>query len=390
VRYDPPPAIRPMTKRRPTVRRRRAPPRAAAWHPTRRSLTVLGLAVVAAMGIAAGALLLRDDPAPRTTHVLPTLKPALPEPIALPAAPPPQPSRAEAPVPRALPVPPSVAAPAAAAERPQVALAPPERPQVAALPPPVVRPHHPGGSPQWRRNAVAVAPVPAGTPRIAIVIDDLGPSQQGTAGIIALPGPLTLAFLPYATDLAPVVSRARAAGHEVIVHMPMEPTGGSVDPGPGALRVGLDADELRRRIAHGLGRFDGYVGLNNHMGSRFTADRTAMAVLMDEVARRGLLMLDSRTTAETVVEGAARSHGVPFVARDVFLDNDQRADAVGARLAETEAVARRKGQAVAIGHPHAATRAALAEWLPRVTGRGFRLVPISNLARVAAEGEARR
>lgn len=232
--------------------------------------------------------------------------------------------------------------------------------------------------------------MPAGTPRIAIVIDDLGPNSRGSHAVIALPAPLTLAFLPYAGEVARMAEQARRAGHEVLVHMPMEPVAASVDPGPGALRVVLPADALRHRIADGLGRISGHVGLNNHMGSRFTADPRAMAVLMDEVSRRGLLFLDSRTTVETVAEIQARARGVPFVARDVFLDNDQSADKVEAKLAETERVARRKGFAVAIGHPHAGTRDALAAWLPQARRRGIQLVPISNLARILPIAEARR
>src|SRR5690606_18289818 len=136
-------------------------------------------------------------------------------------------------------------------------------------------------------------------------------------------------------------------------------------------------------------KFAGHVGLNNHMGSRFTANPKVMAILMDDVAARGLMFLDSRTTVDTVAEGLARARAVPFVARDVFLDNDQSADAVDQQLLETEHVARRKGHAVAIGHPHAATRAALAAWLPQVARRGFQIVPISSLARVSGVEQAR-
>lgn len=309
--------------------------------------------------------------------------------------------------PVAAPVPPPIVepmVPADAAPEPSQ-----QRTAVAALPAPdraptAVAPSHAAPHPAalptpgrtsadpapWRRNAVAVPSAPAGTPRIAIVIDDLGPNSRGSHAVIALPPPLTLAILPYAGEAARMADQARRAGHEVLVHMPMEPVAASVDPGPGALRVALPADALRHRIADGLDRIAGHVGLNNHMGSRFTADPRAMAMLMDEVSRRGLLFLDSRTTVETVAEMQARARGVPFVARDVFLDNDQSADKVEAQLVETERVARRKGFAVAIGHPHAGTRDALAAWLPQARRRGIQLVPISNLARILPIAEARR
>ncbi|BBK32012.1 hypothetical protein EDC65_0813 [Stella humosa] len=288
------------------------------------------------------------------------------------------------------PPPAPAVAPPPAVVTPHAAPTPPKTDRaavLAALPAPAPRPPlH--GTPAWRRNAVAVAPAAPGHPRIAIVIDDLGPNLRGSQAVISLPGPLTLAFLPYA-DVSRMVEAARRAGHEILVHMPMEPMAAGVDPGPGALKVVQPKDELRRRIDDGVSRFPGHVGLNNHMGSRFTADPRAMAVLMDEIAGRGLLFLDSRTTVDTVAEALARARSVPFVSRDVFLDNDQSADKVVHQLAETERVARRKGYAVAIGHPHAATRAALAAWLPQAAGRGFQIVPISSLARVAPTEQAR-
>ncbi|MGE0722783.1 MAG: divergent polysaccharide deacetylase family protein [Alphaproteobacteria bacterium] len=256
---------------------------------------------------------------------------------------------------------------------------------VPPKPPPqqasVVRPP-PIDAPAWRRHAVPPRGAADG-PRVAIVIDDLGPNRRGTLEAIALPGPLTLAFLPYAAGLPRLVEQARGAGHEVIVHLPMEPQNGQ-DPGPDALLVELPPAELRRRIAANLDRFGDYVGVNNHMGSRFTADRPAMALLVEEVARRGLLLLDSRTTARSVAGELARSHGVPFAARDVFLDNDASALAVDAQLVETERTARRKGRAIAIGHPHPSTLASLATWLATAEERGFRLVPVSQLVRVPA------
>lgn len=352
--------------------RRAAAARPASWPRIDLGGLLLGIGIGAAVSLAAvGSWLAwpgRDRPQPPAI-ALPMPKPL--EPAVAPAPAPPPPAAAAA-----IPVPPPPAA-AVPVALPSAVPAAPHRPAVAGVPP-------------WRRYAVAVPAAPPGVPRIAIVIDDLGPNQRGSQAMIALSAPLTLAFLPYAGDVDRMVELARRGGHEILVHMPMEPVSPTVDPGPGALRVTLRNDELRHRIADGLGRFPGHVGLNNHMGSRFTADARAMSVLMDEVAGRGLLFLDSRTTVDTVAETLARARGIPFVARDVFLDNDQSADRVEAQLAETERVARRKGFAVAIGHPHAATRAALAAWIPQAQRRGFQLVPISSLARTQATAQALR
>jgi hypothetical protein len=153
------------------------------------------------------------------------------------------------------------------------------------------------------------------------------------------------------------------------------------DPGPNALLVDLAIDELQRRIDWNLSQFDGYVGINNHMGSRFTANAGALAEVMVELRRRGLLFLDSRTGGNSLAVTAAHEHGVPVVARDVFIDHVQTPEAVRAALEEIERVARRNGHAIAIGHPRDITIEALAEWLPQLETRGLRLVPVSALVR---------
>ncbi|WP_165772176.1 divergent polysaccharide deacetylase family protein [Niveispirillum lacus] len=252
--------------------------------------------------------------------------------------------------------------------------------QVAALPaapprplPPLVA--APAGTPVWKHFAVA-APAPNGHPRIVIVIDDMGVDRTRSEKVASLPGPLTLAWLPYARDLPQQTGKARANGHELIVHMPMEPTG-KEDPGPGALLTRLDEATLRQRLATNLSAFQGFVGINNHMGSRFTADPTGMAVVMAELGARGLLFLDSRTTANTAAGPLSAHYQVPMLSRDVFLDHVMTAQGVAASLAKVEDIARKNGLAIAIGHPHDVTIAALTQWLPTLQEKGFQLVPLT-------------
>jgi polysaccharide deacetylase 2 family uncharacterized protein YibQ len=216
-------------------------------------------------------------------------------------------------------------------------------------------------------------------PIIAIVIDDVGLDRAQSARAAALMGPLTLSFLTYADDLAGQVRGARTAGHEIMLHVPMEPLSKGENPGPNALLTSLGADEVKRRLRWGLDRFEGYVALNNHMGSRFTKSESGMELVMAELAARGLAFLDSRTTGDTVGEEVARRYGVPFAGRDVFLDNDPAVAKVRAQLTVVEDTARREGHAVAIGHPHRGTIRALETWLPEVRTRGFALVPISAI-----------
>lgn len=219
-----------------------------------------------------------------------------------------------------------------------------------------------------------------GRPRIAVIIDDVGLNADLAAQATALPAPVTLAFLPYADGLGRMTADAHAAGHEIFLHMPMEPASDEVDPGPGALLSSLTPAELDSRIAADLGRVPGAIGVNNHMGSKLTADRVAMGRVMAAMKANGLVFVDSRTTAATVAETVAQELGVPHTRRDVFLDNDRDAARIHARLAELEARAREAGSAVGIGHPYPETLAALAAWLPDVTKRGLVIVRASSLA----------
>jgi polysaccharide deacetylase 2 family uncharacterized protein YibQ len=250
-------------------------------------------------------------------------------------------------------------------------LPPPVPPSVAPVP---VAP----GSPLWQKNALPFAPRSSG-PMIAIVIDDMGLDRKRSSRVVGLPAPLTLAWLPYANDLPHQTKTARAAGHELMVHIPMEPQASDVDPGPDAMKVGIGNAELLRRLDRGLKSFDGYIGINNHMGSRFTEDAAGMKVILGELQRRGLMFLDSRTTSHSVASSIARGMHLPALGRDVFLDDDMSPVAVRASLAKVEAVARRQGYAIAIGHPHDATVDALVEWLPAVAAKGFTLVPVSAI-----------
>ena len=265
------------------------------------------------------------------------------------------------------------------AKAPEVKVEPEPRTELAALPvlrPPALPPAR-DGTPTWLRNAIP-HPLLDDRPAIAVVLDDLGMNRANTAAINQLEAPLTLAFLPYAGALERQTAAARAAGHELLVHVPMEPTGQDW-PGPGALISALDDGEILRRLRTQLGSFEGFVGINNHMGSRLTADRERMALIMAELRRHGLLFLDSRTSGASVAAAEAQRQGVPHAVRDVFLDNDLDAPYIDRRLAEVERIARRHGMAVAIGHPHDATLAALRRWLPTLQAKGFALVPVSTV-----------
>ncbi len=246
----------------------------------------------------------------------------------------------------------------------------------AAVPRPAPRPKPSRESvPAWRVHDAAAPPID-GRPMIAVIIDDMGLDQWRSRRAISLPAPLTLAYLPQARDLAGQTRAARARGHELLVHVPME---GSAPSGVNTLRPRHAAEELLRRLDWSLGRFEGFVGVNNHMGSRFTADPKGLRVILGALERRGLLFVDSRTTPDSAARSLARATGVPFTSRDVFLDHNRGKEEVEARLAELERIAGRRGRAVAIGHPHQTTLDVLRAWIPKARRRGFVLVPISTI-----------
>lgn len=230
----------------------------------------------------------------------------------------------------------------------------------------------------WLRHAIPVAPTAQpNAPLIAIVIDDMGLDRKRSAKILDLPPPLTVSYLTYAKQLQHQTAVARAAGHELMAHVAMEPSSAAVDPGPLVLLTSHDGPELRRRLERGLDRLPDAIGINNHMGSRFTEDAPGMTLVLDILRQRGLMFLDSRTSAKSVGGKIARSLGVPVVERNVFLDNVNDRAAVLKRLAETERLAKRRGHAIAIGHPRDGTIEALAQWLPTAQKRGFHIVPVS-------------
>lgn|GEM_PF-991012 len=228
----------------------------------------------------------------------------------------------------------------------------------------------------WQINA-AYADLPNGVPRLVIIIDDLGYLPDASKRFADMEGPLTLSFLPYGTNLASQTGYVLLRGHELIVHMPMAPKADDADPGPNALLTGLDEKEFKTRLEHNLSRFTGYVGVNNHMGSLLTERSREMTWVMEALAERGLLFLDSVTTPNSIGQKTAQSLGVPVMRRDVFIDNNRTEAEIFAQLDEAKELAMRRGVAVAIGHPYPETLDALEKWLPRLNSSEIVLAPLS-------------
>ena len=228
--------------------------------------------------------------------------------------------------------------------------------------------------------SVPLPPLPKGEGRLAIVIDDLGENLSLARSLTRLPVPVTFAIWPRASQTRAVADLARQKGLEILVHMPMEPRGyPDDDPGPGALFTSMNPDKIRGLVVANLAKVPGAVGMNNHMGSAFTADLAGMTAALEPLALRGLFFLDSRTTGDSAAKDAARATGVVFHARDVFIDNVADVEAVLMQLRKAERLALTRGSAIAIGHPHDETLRALQLWAASRSAN-LTVVPVSRLS----------
>lgn len=218
-------------------------------------------------------------------------------------------------------------------------------------------------------------------PVIAVVIDDMGINQRRTADISRLNAPLTSSFLTYGTGLNRQLNRAVQAGHEIMIHVPMEPKT-KANLAPDTLTTEMDEFEIKNGLQNMLQKFKNVRGINNHMGSQFTEDKRRMNYVMDVLRDNNLFFLDSKTSAQSVGRSVAREKRVAYAHRHVFLDNENRIDYVNKQLRLAENIARRNGYVVAIGHPKSATYQALKEWLPHLPEKKLKLVHMSEIVRV--------
>jgi hypothetical protein len=219
-------------------------------------------------------------------------------------------------------------------------------------------------------------------PRIAIVIGGMGISASGTADAMAkLPAPVTFAIAPYGADLAQLAARVRADKHELLLQAPMEPFDyPDNDPGPQTLLTSLSAEQNIDRLHWLMSRFGGYVGIVSFMGGRFTAAEQALAPVLRETAKRGLIFMDDGSSSRSVAAQLAGSHNLPFAKADVVIDAVPTPVEIGRALARLEMIARDRGNAVGIATALPATVTRIAEWAKTVEAKGIVLVPITMVA----------
>ncbi|KAF0864674.1 divergent polysaccharide deacetylase family protein [Pseudomonas sp. LD120] len=209
---------------------------------------------------------------------------------------------------------------------------------------------------------------------LTLIIDDLGQNLPRDRRVLALPGPVTTAIMPDTPHAAEFAREAHRAGKIVILHMPMDPA-----TGPFAWHPKLPIAELQKRLDAAFQAVPYASGINNHMGSRMTAQPQAMAWLMEQLQQRHKFFVDSRTSARTVAAAEAQKIGLASVSRDVFLDDERTEPAITRQLNTAIKLAHKQGSAVMIGHPYPQTLAVLERELPKLKAQGIEWIDIQSM-----------
>ncbi|MFP4022616.1 MAG: divergent polysaccharide deacetylase family protein [Candidatus Paceibacterota bacterium] len=216
--------------------------------------------------------------------------------------------------------------------------------------------------------------------KVAIVIDDLGYDPELNNKIEAIDAPLTLAILPFLSDTGTAIDRFKnKEARELILHLPLQPISEDVWEEKMAM-VDMSQEEIAAFLSEALDEMKGEVkGLNNHKGSKFTSDPLSMRWLLEEIKERDLFFVDSRTLGQSVGYSLAQEMDIKTAERDIFLDVKDDPEEIREKLKELEEMAKKEGQAIAIGHHKENTIQVLLEELPAMEERGIQFVTVSEL-----------
>ena len=214
---------------------------------------------------------------------------------------------------------------------------------------------------------IPVPDLPKTLPRVAIIIDDLGYHKKLTEKFLELDAILTFSILPHSPFQERIAKAAKAKGHDIVLHLPMEPMEyPEVDPGPGTLLTSMPPDQLINQLIRNLDAVPFVVGVNNHMGSKMTASSIHMYQIFTILKKRGIYFIDSRTTSESLSKPSARLLQVPFAQRDVFIDHIPKPSFIRKQIKLLVRIAGNQGQAIGIVHPHRITYEIFREVLPEL------------------------
>ncbi len=237
---------------------------------------------------------------------------------------------------------------------------------------PRVRPPSPPPAPPVAKRRLA---------KVAIILDDWGYTMNNIPLLAEIHEPITLAVLPNLPRSTEVARGAKARGYEVMLHLPLESTRVNVAEEADTIKPGMSAAAVNARLARELKSVPGAVGVNNHQGSKGTAERDTMAPIMNCLKRNSLFFVDSMTTAQSVCRDIAADAGVAYARRDVFLDNSNKLEDIEKQIELLKETALKRGRAIGIGHDRKNTLIALKRMLPKLKDAGIEIVPASELVK---------
>lgn len=224
--------------------------------------------------------------------------------------------------------------------------------------------------------------LPTTLPKIAIIIDDVGYDRDMVEKFLGLDAVFTFSVLPHNPFQRSIARAAQTKGIEIMLHLPMEPNEfPTINPGPGALLTSMSPDELLSQLKNNLDAVPMIKGVNNHMGSKMTTVSTQLYQIFSILKKRDLFFIDSRTTVDTLCKPSARLFKVPFAQRDVFIDHIQEPEFIRKQLNRLLQIAKRRGEAIGIAHPHEITYDVLREALPKLKEHSI-LVPASEVVHI--------
>jgi polysaccharide deacetylase 2 family uncharacterized protein YibQ len=222
---------------------------------------------------------------------------------------------------------------------------------------------------------------PLGHGNLALLIDDFGYSAETISSFAAMPRPVTFAVLPYRPHSNEAASRALSAGHQVMLHLPMEPLTASEQSEASTITVAMSDQEIRDVTAKAIKAVPGIIGVNNHQGSKATGDRRVMKAVLGVLKANNLFFVDSRTSGQSIAFDAARQAGLRAGSNEVFLDGRNEVEYIKGQLRTAARLAIRDGNAIAIGHARPATAIAVREMIPELEATGIKFVYVSQLVR---------
>ncbi len=219
------------------------------------------------------------------------------------------------------------------------------------------------------------------SPKVAFIIDDLGYETEVAKKMMELEFPIALSILPFLQYSEFIAEEGRKNNREIMLHLPMEPSNSSANPGPGAIKSYMSEEEIRQAVRDCILNFPYIIGVNNHMGSKITEDREIMEIILEEIREYNLFFIDSITTKDSIAYEVAQEMEIKSAVRSVFLDNENDMEYIKGRMLEVQETALREGEVIAIGHSRINTFYVLKRMVPELIKAGIEIVQISELVK---------